>query len=251
MNADHTQAGPDKTVLITGAARRIGAALARDLHANGMKVIIHYNRSTGPANDLAASLNEKRPDSAFLVQADLVNGESYDDMASQAAGCTGRIDVLINNASVFYPTRIGNTSLHEWDEVIGTNMKAPYFLAQACLGILQESRGCIINITDIHGTRPLKDHPVYSTAKAGLIMLTKAMAKELGPEIRVNAISPGAILWPEKLKEEKKREILSRTILKRAGTPQDICNAARFLIRDADYMTGQILNIDGGRTLFY
>ncbi len=251
MKSNHTQGGTGRTVLITGAARRIGAALARDLHANGMNVIIHYNKSTEPATALAASLNETRADSAFLLQADLLKVDLYEEVASKAGGFTGTLDVLINNASMFYPTPMGGTTVQQWEELIGTNMKAPYFLAQACSETLRKNTGCIINITDIHGTRPLKDHPVYSAGKAGLIMLTRAMARELGPDIRVNAISPGAILWPEQLTEHKRQEILSRTIMKRPGTPQDICNAARFLITDADYITGQILEIDGGRTLHY
>jgi pteridine reductase len=241
---------PARTVLITGAARRIGAALARDLHANGMDVVIHYNRSAQEAETLAASLNQSRKNSAFLVQADLLNPETYEKLIIDAAACTGRLDVLINNASVFYPTAVGGTSLQQWAEITTTNTMAPYFLIQACVPYLKQTAGCIINITDIHGMRPLKDYPVYSVSKAGLIMLTKALAKELGPAIRVNAISPGAILWPEMLPDRKKDSILSKTVMKRLGDPQDIANAVRFLITEADYITGQIISVDGGRTFF-
>jgi pteridine reductase len=238
------------TVLITGAARRIGAALARDLHASGMSIVIHYNSSAEDARSLVAELNGIREQSAFLIQADLLKMESYDAFISEAVSHTGRLDVLINNASMFYPTPVGKTTPQHWQELIGTNMMAPYFLAQAAVKFLQENAGCIINITDIHGTRPLKDHPVYSMAKAGLIMLTRALAKELGPGIRVNAVSPGAILWPEGLPEHKKQQIVSRTVLKRMGKPEDIASAVRFLISGADYITGQIMVVDGGRTFF-
>jgi len=240
----------DKTVLITGAARRIGAALARDLHANGMNIIIHYHTSGQEATRLAESLNTTRNNSAYLLQGNLLEVDRFASMITEAAGYTGRLDVLINNASMFYPTPVGASTPRQWAEIFGTNVKAPYFLAQACLDYLKETRGCIINITDIHGVQPLKDHPVYSTAKAGLIMLTKSLARELGPEIRVNAVSPGAILWPEALTEDKKLEILAKTALKRQGSPEDITRAVRYLINDADYVTGQIINVDGGRVLF-
>lgn len=239
-----------RTVLITGAAKRIGASLARELHTDGMNVIIHYNTSAREAEALAGSLNKVRQHSAFLLQADLQKTDTLDGIVKAAAGFSGRLDVLINNASVFYPTAVGSTGLQQWEQTIDTNMKAPYFLMQACTPYLRQSAGCIINITDIHGMRPLKDYPVYSASKAGLIMLTKALAKELGPAIRVNAISPGAILWPEMLPERKKDSILSKTIMKRLGDPLDIAKAVRFLINDADYITGQIISVDGGRTFF-
>lgn len=238
------------TVLITGSAKRIGAALASDLHAQGMNIVIHYNSSVDDANSLATELNRLRKNSAFLLQADLLKLDSYDEFISSAASHTGRLDVLINNASMFYPTPVGKTTPQHWQELIGTNMMAPFFLAQSAAGLLQQNSGCIINITDIHGTRPLKDHPVYSAAKAGLIMLTKALAKELGPRVRVNAVSPGAILWPEHQPEYKKEQIISRTVLKRMGKPEDIASAVRFLISGADYITGQIMVVDGGRTFF-
>lgn len=237
-----------KTVFITGAGRRIGAAIVRDLHAYGMDIVLHYHKSKTEAVELAGSLNEQRANSVFLLQADLLTA-NFNEMASSAIGFTGGIDVLINNASAFYPTPVGKTDTAQWEELIGTNLKAPYFLAQACAKYLNESQGCIINVTDIHGETPLKGYPVYSAAKAGLIMLTKALAKELGPLIRVNAVSPGAILWPDSLNEASRKNIISRTLLKRQGNPEDISNAIRYLIQDADYMTGQILTIDGGRTL--
>ncbi len=239
-----------RTVLITGAAKRIGAALARDLHGYGMDIIIHYHRSAQEAGILADELNKIRASSAFLLQGNLLDTGSYESIIQKAIGFTGRLDVLINNASLFYPTAIGKTTVQNWQEIFGTNLAAPFFLAQAAADTLAEHQGCIINLTDIHGTRPLKDHPVYSTAKAGLIMLTKALAKELGPAIRVNAVSPGAILWPEGLSERKKEQIINKTIMKRMGKPEDIAGAVRFLIRDADYITGQVIVVDGGRTFF-
>jgi len=238
------------TVLITGAARRIGAALTRDLHAHGMNIIIHYHTSKQDASQLAESLNAIRKNSAFLLQANLLETDSFDSIIATAAGFTGKLDVLINNASMFYPTIVGETTPQQWVELFGTNVKAPYFLVQSCLKHLRETRGCIINIADIHGSQPLKDHPVYSAAKAGLIMLTRALAKELGPEIRVNAVSPGAILWPGELSERKKQDILAKTALKHQGRPDDIASAVRFLINDAVYVTGQIINVDGGRVLY-
>lgn len=239
-----------KTVLITGAARRIGAALAHNLHKSGMNIIVHYNHSKEDANQLVKTLNETRNKSAFLLQANLLETDQFDAIIETAVSYTGRLDVLINNASMFYPTIVGTTKPEEWMELFGTNVKAPYFLAQSCLKYLQETRGCIINMTDIHGTQPLKDHPVYSAAKAALIMMTKSLAKELGPDIRVNAVSPGAILWPEILSEDKKQKILSKTALKRQGGPDDITKAVRYLIDEADYVTGQVIKVDGGRVLY-
>jgi len=238
------------TVLITGAAKRIGAVIARNLHDCGMTIIVHYNQSATEAESLVTELNQLRDNSAHLLQADLLDVNGYESIIARAAGFTGRLDVLINNASMFYPTPIGKTTQQQWTELMGTNLTAPYFLAQAAVSHLEQTSGCIINITDIHGARPLKDHPVYSTAKAGLIMLTRALAKELGPAIRVNAVSPGAILWPEGLSEKKKEQILSRTLLKRMGTPEEIASTVRFLVRDATYITGQVIVVDGGRTFF-
>ena len=240
----------NKTVLITGAAKRIGACIARTLHGHGANVVIHYHHSAAAANELAANLNAIRMDSALTVQGDLSGDDSYTAIVSKARGWKDRLDVLVNNASAFYPAGIADTTPAQWEELIGTNMKAPFFLAQQAAPFLRETQGCIVNITDIHAERPLGNYPVYSAAKAGLVMLTRALAKELGPLIRVNAVSPGAIIWPEDMDEQTQQEILSRTALKKTGTAEDIANAVRFLITDADYITGQVLSVDGGRTLY-
>ena len=240
----------NKTVLITGAAGRIGAAIARLLHADAMDIVIHYHRSAADAEALAQELNQVRPRSAITVQADLLAPGAAARVIAGAAAFNNRLDVLINNASSFYPTPVATTTEEQWHDLIGTNMKAPYFLAQQAAPHLQEHNGCIINITDIHGERPLRTYPLYSAAKAGLAMLTRALAKELAPAIRVNGIAPVAILWPETLAQEVKDKILSRTALGFKGEPADIARAVKFLIADARYMTGQILTIDGGRSLF-
>ena len=239
-----------KTVLITGAAHRIGAAITRDLHQHGMNVVIHHHRSVDAAQELAKELNAERSNSAHTVQGDLLQPESYDEIIQQAHDFKQRLDVLINNASSFFPSPLGGISLAQWQNLIGVNMQAPLFLAQHAAGYLAENRGCIINMTDIHGLRPLKDHAVYSAAKAGLLMLTRALAKDLGPAIRVNAISPGAILWPENMEQNEQDTILAQTVMDELGSVNDIGNAVRYLIEGADYMTGQILTIDGGRTLY-
>ncbi len=239
-----------KTVFITGAAVRIGAAVARDLHAFDMDIIIHYHTSDKAARELIDSLNQLRADSAFALNADLRDMRAYDSLMEKLMSFTGRLDVLINNASSFYPTPVAQTTREQWDDLIDTNLKAPYFLSKACAPYLSESKGCIINMSDIHGLRPLKNYPVYSTAKAGLNMLTQSLARELAPDIRVNAVSPGPVLWPEGMNENAKQEIIERVSLKRQGTTQEVSDCIRFLINDAGYMTGQILNIDGGRSLY-
>ncbi|MBT7950431.1 MAG: pteridine reductase [Gammaproteobacteria bacterium] len=239
-----------KTVLITGAAHRIGAAIARDLHNSGMNIIIHHHNSAEAASNLGKELNASRTDSAYLVQGDLLAPDSYAEIVQQAFGFKQRLDVLINNASTFFPTRLGEIDLEQWQSIIGVNLQAPLFLTQQAAPHLAEHKGCVINMTDIHGLRPLRDHAVYSSAKAGLLMLTQALAKDLAPAIRVNAISPGAILWSQDMPEDKQSEIINRTALKKTGSLEDITNAVRFLINDADYMTGQVLTIDGGRTLY-
>ncbi len=239
-----------KAVLITGAAHRIGATTARRLHGVGANIVLHYRGSRDAARALQDELNGQRKDSVVLVQADLLDIEKLSSLAKQAHETWGRLDVLINNASTFYPTPVGSVDERQWDDLIGTNLKAPFFLSQAAAPFLTRSRGCIVNIVDVHAERPLKEHPVYSIAKAGLGMLTRALAGELGPNIRVNGIAPGAILWPERgLDEVTKQRIVSRTFLKRQGEPDDIARAALYLIRDAGYMTGQILTVDGGRSL--
>jgi pteridine reductase len=239
-----------KVVLITGAAHRIGATVARTLHGAGARIVLHYRGSREGAQRLQQELNGRRAESVVLVQADLHQTEKLSALVREAREAWGRLDVLVNNASTFYPTAVGEVGEAEWSDLIGTNLKAPFFLAQAAAPHLRRQRGCIINIVDIHAERPLRGYPVYSIAKAGLVMLTKAMAGELGPEVRVNAIAPGAILWPESdMDEVTKQRIISRTFLKRQGSPLDIAKAALFLVRDADYMSGQVLTIDGGRSL--
>jgi len=239
----------DKVVLITGAAHRIGATIARLLHAEGMRIVLHYRSSRAAAQALQQELTAQRPDSVMLVQADLLATAGLSTLVTEAVNAWGRLDVLVNNASTFYRTPLGTVTEEQWDDLMGTNLKAPFFLSQAAAPHLRAQHGCIINIVDIHADRPLKHFPVYSMAKAGLVMLTRALACELGPEVRVNAVAPGAILWPEHLDEVTKQRIVSRTFLKRQGDPMDIAKAVRFLIRDADYMSGQVLTVDGGRSL--
>jgi pteridine reductase len=238
-----------KVVLITGAAHRIGATTARMLHAAGMNIVLHYRSSRDAAAALQTELNAQRPDSVTLLQADLHETAQLARLVEQAMAAWGRLDVLINNASTFYPTPIGSVTEQQWDDLIGTNLKAPFFLSQAAAPHLRQQQGCIVNIVDIHAERPLKGFPVYSMAKAGLVMMTKSLACELGPEVRVNAVAPGAILWPEHLDEAGKEKIISRTFLKRQGSPEDIARAIRYLINEAGYMSGQVLTVDGGRSL--
>ena len=239
----------DKVALITGAAHRIGAETARTLHRQGMRLVLHYRHSRKAAQALQKELNTERADSVILVQADLLCNQGIPTIVQQAIDSFGQLDVLINNASSFYPTQVGSVSEEQWEDLIGSNLKAPFFLSQAAAPYLAKQQGCIVNIVDVHADRPLKTHPVYSTAKAGLVMLTRALAVELGPDIRVNAVAPGAILWPENIDEVTKQRIVSRTVLKRKGEPQDIAKAILYLIKDAGYMSGQVLTVDGGRSL--
>ena len=241
-----------KNVLITGAAKRIGAACAKHLHEQGCNVFLHYKTSEAEAIELSNQFNLKRANSSFIMQADLLIEEQRSALAQTACLAWGGIDVLINNASSFYPTAISDVSEQQWDELLGSNLKAPFFLAQSLSKTLALNKGTIINIVDIHAERGLPGHSVYSIAKAGLLAMTKILAKELAPSIRVNGIAPGAIIWPEKLSSEQDQiDILQRIALGRCGEPLDIAKAIWFLINDADYMTGQILTVDGGRTLFY
>lgn len=240
----------DRVVLITGAAHRIGATTARTLHHAGANIVLHYKSSQIAAEALALELNSKRSNSAHIVQGDLLDLKCLAVIVEQANACWGRLDVLINNASTFYPTQVGLVTENQWDELLGSNLKAPFFLAQAAAPYLKMHSGSIVNIVDIHADRPLKLYPVYSIAKAGLVMMTKAMATELGPEVRVNAVAPGAILWPEHdMDEAVKNKILSRTLLKRQGSPSDIANAIIYLVRDAGYVSGQVITVDGGRSI--
>ena len=247
---DNIQPLADKVVLITGAAHRIGAALARGLHQQGMNLVIHYHSSRSAALALQHELNRQREGSVILIQADLTETSKISAIVKQAREAWGRLDVLINNASTFFPTEIGTADERCWNDLIGTNLKAPFFLCQAAAPHLARWQGSIINIADIHALRPLKGYPVYSIAKAGLVMLTKAMACELGPNVRVNAVAPGAILWPEQeLDEVAKQRIISRTFLKRQGSPEDVVRAVLYLIRDAEYVSGEIITVDGGRSI--
>jgi pteridine reductase len=240
-----------KRILITAAAKRIGAACARLLHGEGHALLLHYRSGTAAAEALCAECNRNRPGSAMALQADLSRLEHLQALAAAATAQWGGVDVLINNAAAFYPTPLPDVAEAQWDELLGSNLKAPFFLVQALSGTLAVNRGCVVNITDIHAERGLPDYPVYSIAKAGLTAMTKILAKELAPNIRVNAVAPGAILWPEqKLNAEDKAAILARIALQRRGDPTDIAKAVRFLIQDADYITGQTITVDGGRTLF-
>lgn len=239
-----------KVVLITGAARRLGAEIARTLHTHGMNLILHYRSSQQEAQQLQQELNNIRENSVVLIQTDLLHTAKLTSMVQKAEDVWGRLDILINNASSFFPTPLGTVDEHQWNDLIGTNLKAPFFLSQAAARSLSNTKGCIINIVDIHAERPLKTFAVYSIAKAGLVMLTKALARELGPNVRVNAIAPGVILWPERgIDDVTKQRIISRTALKREGSPKDVARAVLFLIRDADYTSGEVIRIDGGRAL--
>ncbi len=239
-----------KTALITGAARRIGSAIATALHAAGARVVIHYRRSATDALALAEQFNSARADSALTVRADLLDTASLPGLVSAATDWTGRIDILVNNASSFYPTPMGKVDEKVWDDIVGTNLKAPLFLAQAAAPLLAERQGCIVNIIDIHASRPLRDHAVYGSAKAGLQMLTRALAKDLAPAVRVNGVAPGAILWPENgMSDEVRRLILDQVPLGRSGSPLDIAGCVLYLVRDAEYITGQIIAVDGGRSI--
>jgi pteridine reductase len=239
-----------KTALITGGAKRVGAVTTKTLHQAGYNVIIHCRLSREAADNLASELNDKRVDSAKIIQGDLNIASVYDHLIEQAYHCWNRLDVLVNNASSFFPTPVGSITLDDWDNLVNSNMKAPLFLAQAAAPYLKQSHGNIINMVDVHAQRPMKDHPVYCAAKAGLAMLTMSLAKDLGPEVRVNGIAPGAILWPENdMPEHTKKLILERTSLKRPGQPIDIAKTILFLVRDADYITGQIIAVDGGRSI--
>ncbi len=239
-----------KVALITGAAQRIGAAIARRLHAQGMDIVVHYRSSEAPARALRDELQAHRANSVYLLQADLHDTQDFAAHAKQIADWRGRLDLLVNNASSFYPTPIDQADEAQWDELLGSNLKAPFFLARHCAPLLRQSRGCIVNLVDIHALRPLKDHPIYCIAKAGNAMMVKSLARELGPEVRVNGIAPGAILWPENdMSAATQQEILDRTALKRPGDPDDIARTLQFLFADAPYITGQILPVDGGRSL--
>lgn len=238
--------------LITGGARRIGACCTRTLHKLGYYVIIHYRHSKNAAEQLALECNRLRPDSAIILAADLNKLEQLEAFAKQATEHWGYLDALINNASSFYPTPIGNVSENDWDDLLGSNVKAPFFLAQALAPSLKKQHGAIVNLADIHAEKPLKEHTVYCIAKAGNVMLTKSLAKELAPFIRVNGVAPGAILWPENdtaLSNAAKQSIIKKTALKKPGSPTNIADTVAFLLQKDSYITGQVIVVDGGRSL--
>lgn len=249
MSASMSEEEKNPVVLITGSAHRIGACIARHMQQQNYRVIIHYHSSSAAAQKLVDELNNHRPGSADMLGANLSEPADIEKLARNAVDCFGRLDVLVNNASRFFPTPIGEVTLTQWDDLVNTNMRAPFLLAQALGDELKKNHGCIINITDVYGHRPLHDHPVYSMTKAGLIMLTKSLSADMGPEVRVNAVSPGAIIWPDNdLSDERKREILDNTSLERVGGPDDIAETVVFLAT-ADYVTGQVIAVDGGRLL--
>lgn len=242
-----------KVALVTGSAQRVGAAIIKELHNRGWRVIIHYRHSEQAALTLAEHLNSQRADSALTIQLDLQQPLAAQQLAAQALSLTGRIDALINNASTFYPTPIGAASLDAWDDLFASNARAPFFLSQALAPALKQHHGCIVNIVDIHASRPFKQHTVYCMAKAALAMMTMSLAKELAPDIRVNGVAPGAILWPEDntpsaIASTTQQQILASVPLARSGSPEDIARTVAFLIEDAPYITGQIIAVDGGRT---
>jgi len=240
-----------KVALVTGGAHRLGAAIARALHEQGMKLVIHYHASEAAAHQLQKDLQAKRPDSVMLVRGDLRNDDKlYRNLIFETVESFDRLDVLVNNAARFYETPIGSVSEEQWDDIMSTNLRAPFFLAQAAAPHLKKTGGCVVNISDLYADRPLSNYPLYCMSKAGLAMMTRSLARELAPEVRVNAVAPGAVLWPEKgLDEMSKQRIISRTLLKRSGQPEDIAGAVLYLVRDAVYTTGQVLSVDGGRSV--
>jgi len=255
----HSPAPPtDQVALVTGGARRVGAAVVRALHGTGMRVVVHYHRSETAARELVDELQRVRPGSAGALGADLLDPDTPAWLAAGALARWGRLDVLVNNASSFYPTPLGTVTETDWNDLLATNLRAPFFLAQAAAPLLADHRGCIVNLTDVYAERPLSGHPVYSIAKAGLAMLTRSLARELGPAVRVNAVAPGAILWPEpapgaepgaggEASQAARRRIVARTPLARQGEPDDIARAVLFLVRDAGFVTGETVTVDGGR----
>jgi len=241
-----------KVAIVTGGARRIGAVIAESLHGRGLNVLIHCRDSRAEADSLAARLNEARPDSAAVIEAELGDDAAPEAIVDAGLSTFGRVDVLVNNASAFYPTPVTEASHPDWHALIDSNQRAPFWLSLAFAKAVGENGGSIVNLVDIHGIVPLSDHAIYCQAKAGLIMQTRALAKDLAPEVRVNGVAPGSILWPEgdaANSEESIRDIVARVPLKRQGAPEDIAGAVAFLALDAPYITGQILAVDGGRLL--
>ena len=240
----------NKVVMVTGAARRIGAAIVTRLHTEGARVAIHYRGSAASATELADRLNASRPDSAATFQADLLRTDDMPRLVEDVVTWGGKLDALVNNASTFYPTPVGEITESHWNDLVGSNFKAPLFLSQAAAPHLEATRGSIVNLVDIHARRPLRDHPVYGPAKAALAMLTLSLAKDLAPAVRVNGVSPGAILWPEDgMSDAAQASILQQVPLGRPGEPGDIAGCVLYLLRDAPYVTGQIIAVDGGRSI--
>jgi pteridine reductase len=238
-----------KVVLITGGAKRVGAAICRRLHTSGASLMLHYRASAGEARLLQAELNGVRADSVALIQADLLDLKALPSLVEQTVQRFGHLDALVNNASSFYASPIGEITSAVWDDLMGTNLRAPLFLSQAAAPALKKAQGAIVNIADIHADRPLKNYVVYSVAKSGLVALTRSLARELAPEVRVNAVAPGPILWPDDdaFDEVSRQRIISHTLLKREGTPDDIAAVVHFLLAEAGYVTGETINVDGGR----
>lgn len=250
MSTNPPNALSGKAALITGSARRVGACIARKLHAAGASVVLHYRSSIEAAESLLRELNEARANSAVGVEADLLDLKQLEMLPGVVTSNFGSFDILVNNASTFYPTPMGDITEIDWDDLLGTNLKAPLFLSQASASALRIANGLIVNIADIHGTRPLSRHPVYSIAKAGVIMLTQSLARELAPAVRVNAVAPGPVMWPEDgMDRELQSRIIDRTALKRAGSPEDVARAVLFFATEAPYVTGQVLAVDGGRSV--
>jgi pteridine reductase len=248
VNSKHT----NKVVLITGGAKRVGAAICRCLHAEGFKLMIHYKSSINEARALQAELSLLRPNSVAIIQGDLLNTSSLPNLISETISHFGSLDVLINNASTYYASEIGDIDEAKWQDLMGSNLKAPLFLSQAAAQELRKNHGCIINITDMHIERPKKGYIIYSVAKAGLVTLTKSLAHELSPEVRVNAVAPGPVQWPEnnpQFDEVYRQRVINQTLLKRVGEAEDVAKAVKFLITDAPFITGHVLAVDGGRSL--
>lgn len=244
----------DKPVaLITGSAKRVGAHLIKRLHDNGYNIILHYHRSKKEADNLTNQLNQKLPNSAYAIKANLTKHNDVIQLAQKAQQCWQRIDVLINNASSFYPTTFGQVTEQQWDDLNASNAKGAFFLTQRLSYSLKKNNGCVINIVDIYAKAPIKNYSAYCAAKAALLSLNKSLALELAPHIRVNGIAPGPVLWPEddsRDSEAHTKFIQEQTALKREGSPQDIANTVLFLLHHANYMTGQTISVDGGRSLF-
>lgn len=248
MNAD----SPTKVVLITGGAKRVGASITRELHRQGANVMLHYHTSETEALALQAELNHIRPNSAAITQCNLLETDCLPALVAATLQAFGRLDALVNNASSYYPTELGTIQVEQWEDLMGSNLKAPLFLSQAAAEALQASSGCIVNITDMHIERPKKHYIVYSAAKAGLVSLTKSLAQDLAPKVRVNAVAPGPVLWPDsnqEFDEQYRQQVINQTLLKRTGEPDDIAKAVKFLVYDAPFVTGHVLAVDGGRHL--